>query len=190
MASGDLALFRRRLLQNPRQISAISPSSRFLAQAISEGLGPESGRVVEFGPGTGAFTRAILARGVAPSNLTLFELDPEFVSHLSQRFPGVTLIEAGAQTAANHVSPGVATVVSGLPLLSMPEGLRHAIVQAAFAILAPGGSFVQFTYGNRPPFPPRMLADLGLEVRKGRTVWANLPPARIYHLRRADRQDA
>lgn len=183
--SSDLELFRRRLLQNPRQVSAIAPSSRTLARAMTLGLGPNSGPVVEFGPGTGRFTEAILARGVPPENVTLFELDAEFVAYLRGRFPGVTVLQLGAETAHQHVEPGVQTVVSGLPLLSMPEPLRHAIVAAAFRILGPRGTYVQFTYGNRPPLPPEMIAALGVKVNKGHKIWANLPPARVYRFRRA-----
>lgn len=181
----DLALFRRRLLKNPRQVSAIAPSSRTLARAMTLGLGPTSGPVVEFGPGTGRFTEAILARGVPPEKLTLFELDEEFVDHLRQKFPGVTVHQLPAQEAANLVAPGVGTVVSGLPLLSMPEGVRQGIVGAAFAILAPRGRYVQFTYGPRPPLPPETITAMGLSVNKGNKVWANLPPATVYRFRRA-----
>lgn len=181
----DLALFRRRLLRNPRQISAIAPSSRTLARAMTLGLGPRSGPVVEFGPGTGRFTEAILARGVRPEDLTLFELDEEFVDYLRQKFPGVTVHRLPAQEAAHLVAPGVATVVSGLPLLSMPPAVREGIVAAAFAILAPRGRYVQFTYGPRPPLPPETIAELGLTVNKGHKVWANLPPATVYRFRRA-----
>ena len=180
----DLALFRRRLLKNPRQVSAIAPSSRTLARAMTLGLGPKSGRVVEFGPGTGRFTEAILARGVPPENLTLFELDEEFVAWLRQKFPGVTVHQLPAQEAARLVPPDVGTVISGLPLLSMPPEVREGIVGAAFAILAPRGRFVQFTYGPRPPLPPEQIASLGLTVDKGFKVWANLPPARVYRFRR------
>ncbi|AWD23053.1 class I SAM-dependent methyltransferase [Fuscovulum blasticum] len=183
--ANDLDLFRRRLLQNPRQVSAIAPSSRTLARAMTLGLGPQSGRVVEFGPGTGRLTEAILARGVPPQNLTLFELDEEFVAHLKSRFPGVTVIQAGAQTAADHVAPGVQTVISGLPLLSMPEAVREGIVAAAFRVLGPRGTYVQFTYGNRPPLPPEVIAALGLRVNKGHKIWANLPPARVFRFRRS-----
>ncbi len=151
------------------------------------GLGPRSGRVVEFGPGTGRFTQAILARGVAPQDLTLIELDGEFARFLRQRFPGVNVIEAGAETAAAHVVPGVKAVISGLPLLSMPESLREAIVGAAFTVLAPGGRFVQFTYGNHPPLPLEAIDRLGLCVDRGCRIWANLPPARVYRFRRARR---
>lgn len=180
----DLALFRRRLLKNPRQVSAIAPSSRTLARAMTLGLGPKSGRVVEFGPGTGRFTEAILARGVPPANLTLFELDEEFVVYLRQKFPGVTVHQLPAQEAARLLPPDVGTVISGLPLLSMPDEVREGIVGAAFEILAPRGTYVQFTYGPRPPLPPEQIASLGLKVDKGFKVWANLPPARVYRFRR------
>ncbi|MCX7288449.1 MAG: methyltransferase domain-containing protein [Rhodobacterales bacterium] len=181
----DLALFRRRLLRNPRQVSAIAPSSRTLARAMTLGLGPTSGRVVEFGPGTGRFTEAILARGVRPEDLTLFELDEEFVTYLRNRFPGVTVHEAPAQDAARLLSQPVSTVISGLPLLSMPPDVREGIVAAAFELLAPRGRFVQFTYGARAPLSAATIAALGLTVTKGLKIWANLPPARVYRFRRA-----
>ena len=152
---------------------------------MAQGLGPHTGRVVEFGPGTGRLTEGILATGVAQKDLTLFEMGAEFVSHLHLRFPHVTIHHEGAQTAAQHVAPGVGAVVSGLPLLSMPPALREAIVQAAFDILAPDGVYVQFTYGPKPPISPEQLARMGLRVERGPKVWANLPPARVFHFRRA-----
>jgi phosphatidylethanolamine/phosphatidyl-N-methylethanolamine N-methyltransferase len=183
--SGDLALFRRRLLRNPRQISAIAPSSRALARAMTLGLGPNSGPVVEFGPGTGRFTEAILARGVPPERVTLFELDEEFVDYLRGKFPGVTIFNRPAQDAAELVPGGVAAVISGLPLLSMPPDVREGIVGSAFSILSPSGRFVQFTYGPRAPLPAETIAALNLKVNKGHKIWANLPPATVYRFRRA-----
>lgn len=180
----DLALFRRRLLRNPRQVSAIAPSSRTLARAMTLGIGPQTGQVVEFGPGTGRFTEAMLARGLPPERLTLFELDDEFVGFLRRRFPGVAVHQQGAETADTVVQGQVDTVISGLPLLSMPEEVRQGIVAAAFRLLAPGGTYVQFTYGPRPPLPPETIQALGLTVDKGHKVWANLPPARVYRFHR------
>lgn len=181
----DLALFRRKLLRNPRQVSAVTPSSRFLAAAMAEGLGPSIGRVVEFGPGTGRLTRAILATGVAPQDLALFELDADFVAHLRPVFPGVAVHHLGADRASEVIDPGVGAVVSGLPLLSMPTPIREAIVSAAFAILAPGAPMIQFTYGRKPPLPAESLDRLGLRAEAGRKVWANLPPARVFRFYRA-----
>jgi phosphatidylethanolamine/phosphatidyl-N-methylethanolamine N-methyltransferase len=120
-----------------------------------------------------------------PENVTLFELDEEFVAYLRSRFPGVVVHQRPAQDAAAVVGGDVATVISGLPLLSMPPDVRDGIVDAAFRILAPRGRFVQFTYGPRPPLPPETISTLGLTVNRGHKVWANLPPATVYRFRRA-----
>ena len=181
----EATLFFRQLLTKPKQVSAIAPSSRWLARAMAAGLGPHSGRVVEFGPGTGVLTRGILAAGVAARDLTLFEMSPDFAAHLHATLPGVTIHHAPAQDAPKLIAPGVSAVISGLPLLSMPVGLRMEIVQAAFDILAPDGVFVQFTYGPKPPLSPELMEQMHLRVSKGPKVWASLPPAQVYHFHRA-----
>jgi phosphatidylethanolamine/phosphatidyl-N-methylethanolamine N-methyltransferase len=181
----DLALFLRQFVRSPRQVSALAPSSQALARAMAAEVGAETGPVVEFGPGTGRITEAILARGVAPDDLTLIEMNPDFAGALAIRLPGVAVHVAGAQEVAGYVAPNVGAVLSGLPLLSMPHPLRRAIVEAAFAVLRPGGKFVQFTYGARPPLPAEMMRDLGLQATEaGPRIWANLPPAQVYVLTR------
>ena len=52
-------------------------------------------------------------------------------------------------------------------------------------VLAPNGTYVQFTYGPKPPLSPEQLDRMGLTVTPGPKVWANLPPARVFHFRRA-----
>ncbi|MBI1171944.1 hypothetical protein GC209_11120 [bacterium] len=180
----ETLLFLRQLISRPLQVSAIAPSSRFLARAMARDLGPQTGRVVEFGPGTGRLTQGILQAGVAPENLTLFEMNAEFVTHLRARFAGVTVHLAGAQTAPQLVPKGVGAVVSGLPLLSMPMALRQSIVAAAFEILAPDGIYVQFTYGPRPALDDDQIRDLGLSCTQTAYVALNLPPARVHTFRR------
>ncbi len=181
----ETLLFLRQLISKPLQVSAIAPSSRFLARAMAKDLGPQTGRVVEFGPGTGRLTRGILNAGVKPENLTLFEMNPDFVSHLRAEFPGVTVHLAGAQTAPSVVPKGVGAVISGVPLLSMPMALRKSIMASAFEILGPDGFYVQFTYGPRPALEAAELQDLGLTWTQTAYVPLNLPPARVHTFRRA-----
>lgn len=181
----ELALFLKQAVLQPKQTSSIVPSSRALAAAMAEHVGPETGPVVEFGPGTGIITNAILARGVRPENLTLFEMNPVFAETVAARFPGTTLHVTGAQEAPNLMPATVGAVVSGLPLLSMPRALRREIVDAAFKVMRPDGIFVQFTYGHTAPLSPEGLSALGLTVTKARKVWANFPPAQVYVVKRA-----
>ena len=53
------------------------------------------------------------------------------------------------------------------------------------------GVFVQFTYGLVSPIPRDVLADR-YSARRGRPIWANLPPARVwtYRLEAAGREPA
>lgn len=175
----ELVLFVGQLLRNPREVSAVVPSSRVLARAMARGLGPATGRVIEFGPGTGKITQAILDQGVAPSDLTLYEMNPTFCENLARRFPGVRVVNAPAQEAAKELS-GVGAVISGLPLLSIPPEIQRGILGAAFTVLKPGAPYVQFTYGPNPPVSAGVSAALKLRHEHGPRIWQNLPPARVY----------
>lgn len=179
----DTLLFLRQLVSRPVEISAIAPSSRYLAKAMAKELGPQTGKVVEFGPGTGRLTQGILNAGVAPQDLSLYEMNTGFISHLRAKFPGVTVHHAPAQSCVEHESD-VGAVISGLPLLSMPVALRAEIVAAAFKILRPGGIYVQFTYGPRPAMSDAEIDALGLVWKKTAYVALNLPPARVHTFRR------
>lgn len=180
----EFAFFLKQAVLQPKQTSSLVPSSQALARAMAADIGPDSGPVIEFGPGTGKITEAILDRGVRPHDLTLFEMNPDFAAQLRRRFPDVAIHITGAQDVAQHHPATAGAVISGLPLLSMPQALRHAIVGAAFDVLHPGGAFVQFTYGTRAPLSDVTLARLGLRVEVGKRVWGNLPPAQVYVLRR------
>ncbi|MDP2118741.1 MAG: hypothetical protein Q8K28_02430 [Hoeflea sp.] len=89
-ASTDAFVFFRAWSRKPLRVASIVPSGRSLAQLITQELDGSCGPVIELGPGTGAFTRAIIARGVAEQNLVLVEMGREFASMLSRRFPRAT----------------------------------------------------------------------------------------------------
>lgn len=179
--------FLRAWVRNPLQTAAVAPSSRALANLITADLSPRVGRVVELGGGTGAFTQAILARGVRPQDLTVFEINPEFARHLRRTYPGVTVIEAPAEAMAEHVATGpgsIGAMVSGLPFINIPQRGQRLILDQAFRLLGPDGFFAQFTYGPVAPVRGALLADLGLSAQRTGFALGNLPPASVYRLSR------
>lgn len=185
----DFVRFFRSWVSAPMRVAAVAPSGPVLARLMTREIMPGVGPVLELGPGTGVFTRALLARGVPESDLTLIEFGPEFAGLLSQRFPQarVVSIDAARIVEARLFEAGsVGAVVSGLPLLSMPQDKVAAIVGGAFAALRPDGVFYQFTYGPRCPIAPAILERLGLNaVRIGRAL-RNIPPATVYRISRED----
>jgi phospholipid N-methyltransferase len=150
-------------------------------------IGPENGRVLELGPGTGVFTRTLLLRGVDESDLTLIEFGAEFADVLKGRFPRAQVVQMDAARIAQcglFDDLPFGAVVSGLPLLSMSPLTITGIVGGAFSVLKSGGALYQFTYGPRCPVPRPILDRLGLEaIRIGGTV-RNLPPASVYRISR------
>lgn len=183
----DRIRFLRAWAREPLSVAALAPSSRSLANLITREVSVENGPVLELGPGTGVFTRALLGRGIAPKDITLVESSADFARLLRRDFPGIRIFEADAvRIPARALFPGqkAGAVISGLGLLSMSPGSVAEILATAFKCMGEGGAFYQFTYGPRCPVPHSVLRNLDLEAQRiGGTMW-NFPPASVYRIRR------
>jgi phospholipid N-methyltransferase len=184
----ELSLFFGTWLREPAATAAISPSGERLARLMAAGIRAEGGPVVELGPGTGAFTRAVLARGLPESQLWLVEREAAFAALLRQRHPQAQVLQMDARQMRFQPQPWqdlqAQAVLSGLPLLTMGPRAQLAILGAAFRALRPEGQLLQFTYAARCPVPPAVLERLGLRAERLGGTLANLPPASVYALRR------
>jgi phosphatidylethanolamine/phosphatidyl-N-methylethanolamine N-methyltransferase len=186
------ALFLKRWLRRPLAMGAVVPSGRLLAEAlaltaVAEMKGRE-GHVIELGAGTGEVTKALLAAGIPPSRLALVERDPELAAFLRRHFRGPQIVEGDAsrlpQLLAGARIAKIATVVSGLPLLSLPSEVVTGIMHSVFDALPRGAALVQFTYGPAPPVPKALRENLHLVGAHGRRIWRNVPPAVVWTFRR------
>ncbi|MEV0397132.1 class I SAM-dependent methyltransferase [Polymorphospora rubra] len=189
------SLFLREFLRAPTRTAAVAPSGTALADQMALPI-PERGDpvVVELGPGTGAFTRAIGQRLGGRGQHLAVELNPTMADHLADRFPGVQVArgEAGQlpQILATYGIDRVDVIVSGLPWFAYTtnDG-RPPLVHTLASVLTPQGVLTQFAYTWTRWAPPARRLLHGLrggfeEVVSGRTVWANLPPATVYFARR------
>lgn len=184
---GDEVRFLKTWFESPRLTGAVSPSGRFLARAMARAVGPaREGLVVELGPGTGPVTRALLEQGVPPAQLILVEYEAAFCRLLAKRFPDVHVLQGDAftlpRTLADWSDQPIRAIVSSLPLLNQPLARRTALIEDAFALMAPGGVFVQFTYGMASPVP-RPAGVSYFSAQATAPIWLNLPPARVWTYR-------
>lgn len=174
-------------LKNPLRVAAIAPSSRSLANLITSEISQDTGPVIELGPGTGAFTRALIARGVRQEDFALIEFGAEFAPALDFHYPRARTLRMDAsrlRTVDLFDGRQAGAVVSGLPLLSIPPRKVIAILTGAFRKMRADGALYQFTYGPRCPVPHRLLDHFGLEATRIGGTLANLPPAAVYRIRR------
>ncbi|MEU7023404.1 methyltransferase domain-containing protein [Streptomyces sp. NPDC046203] len=192
--TGTTGSMFREFLRSPGQIGAVAPSSRRLAAEVSLPI-PESGDpvVVELGPGTGAFTTLIQELLGGRGHHLAVEINPRLAASLATRHPRVTVLHAEASTLprllASYGLGAADVVISGLPWAVLPLPVQRATLASVHHALSPQGAFTTFGYVHATRLSParrfrRMLGASFEEVVAGRTVWANLPPAFVYHARR------
>lgn len=185
--SSETLQFFRAWLSEPFRVAAVTPSGRALAALMVSEVSAETGPILELGPGTGVFTRALLARGVAEENLALIEFGKEFAAKLNADFPRAkTLCMDAARLRDIELFDDMpaGAVISGLPLLSMAPRTVYSILEGAFAHLRANGAFYQFTYGPRCPVSRPLLDRLGLKATYVGGTFANVPPAAVYRIQR------
>jgi len=154
---------------------------------MTRNIAPDSGPVIELGPGTGVITYKLLEKGFRQQDLTLVESGADFARLLQIRFPGARVLwmDAARLRTADLADDGsVGSVLSGLPLLTMSPKNVMSILKAAFRYMRPTGGFYQLTYCPVVPIAKPILDRLGLTATLvGRTM-RNLPPAALYRLAR------
>jgi phosphatidylethanolamine/phosphatidyl-N-methylethanolamine N-methyltransferase len=180
--------FLAEFVRHPSQTGAVSPSGRSLAKAIVKALGdvPPGQLVIELGPGLGSFTRAL--QRLLPDNPVLaIERNAHFVAQLRRKLPTVAVHEgcasdlSGALAAHGMQELPIAGVISGLPLLVLPQPLVRSIFHNLAAVLPAEAPFINFTYSQRSF---RKVETPGYRIVKTRRVLLNVPPASVMTLRR------
>jgi phosphatidylethanolamine/phosphatidyl-N-methylethanolamine N-methyltransferase len=182
----DEVRFLRSWIEKPLHMGAVMPSGRLLARTMAQYVDMAStGPVVELGPGTGAITNALIEHGVDQKRLVLVEFNPSFCALLRDRYPHATVVQGDAyalrESLWDVLDVPASAVVSGLPLVTKPMLARLKLIREAFAALAPGAPFVQFTYSVAPPIPKSLP---GVSTEASERIWMNLPPARVWVYRR------
>ncbi len=178
-----------KFVRNPRHVGAIAPSSKAMAQAMVRGLDLSGAvRVVELGPGTGAFTSAIVGSLTPAARFLAVEVDPMFASRLRAQWPGLDCACASAAALPALLRErgldAVDHILSGLPFASLPVAETAAILDAVRETLRPGGTFTTFQYVHAYRLPPAVAFREALSERMhgapARTlVIRNLPPAYV-----------
>lgn len=188
--TSDLAAFLRAWAKDPLGVAAVAPSSPALAKLITAEITPDMAPVIELGPGTGVFTKALLGRGLKQSDLVLIEYEADFANLLSARFPQATVLRGDAARMRKHrgVLNGdlAGATISGLPILNMNARQQMMIMRGCFELIRPGGRFFQFTYSPVCPIRRPVLERLGLKARRLSSTLRNLPPAAVYEISRRD----
>jgi phospholipid N-methyltransferase len=183
--------FLKQFVSQPRTIGAIAPSSSGLAKRMIEQIDFSAAKVlVEYGPGSGVFTKKILEN--IDQNETIFfglELNETMNRIANQEVPDVPIYQDSAAEISKYLKQyGVNqadAIISGLPWAAFPENLQDEILEETVASLPEGGTFSTFAYLHGLVLPSGLRFRKKLKkhfsiVKTSPVVWKNVPPALVY----------
>jgi phosphatidylethanolamine/phosphatidyl-N-methylethanolamine N-methyltransferase len=184
--TNETELFFRQWLRSPKSMGSVIPSSRVLARAVTEAVQWRPGQhIIELGAGTGAISQGLIASGLPPEALMMIELDRPLFQYLRGRFPAVNVVNGDATRLVDIVRrqgiTEVGTVISGLPMVTMPLAFQRAIISQSLDVLGADGCLLQYSYSPVSPIPARRL---GVDAQLVKFVVRNVPPATVWRFRR------
>ncbi|MGA0839578.1 MAG: class I SAM-dependent methyltransferase [Pseudomonadales bacterium] len=187
----DALLLLRRFLSSPFAVAALAPSSAALAGSMVSELKLDAGAsILELGPGTGALTAAIapLLQRTPGARYLGIERDPQFCTHLRERFPHLRFAESDARDTKRvclaEDFARVDVIICAIPLILLDPSVHSQILTDCHELLADGGEFRALSYLHS--WPRRGARALRSSLREifantciRGPIWLNLPPALI-----------
>lgn len=145
------------LLQD-RYVASVMPTSRFAVEKVCSRLDLRSARVViEYGPGTGVFTRELLRRMNPNARLVAIERNGA-LSNLLRRSCRDPRLQIYNDCAGNILDiarrSGVAQadcVLSGVPFSFLEPAIRIDLLRNTYRVLRKGGKFLAYQTFYQPP---------------------------------------
>lgn len=171
-------------IKHPRAIGAVAPSGKKLSKKMMKPIDFDSAEViVEYGPGTGSFTKELVAGKRPETVLILIEQNDSFCRLLQEKYknePNVHLVHGSAADVNVYLRAygfkKADYIVSGLPFTSLPTDISDSILEATKIALGDSGEFITFQYSHvKAAFFEHYLriTDTLQEIR-------NLPPAYVF----------
>ena len=178
--------FFTQYIKHPKEIGSVTPSSRFLTNAMLHNVDWAHARtIVELGSGDGVMTKSILQRLSPDARLTAFETNEVCADALHAIDDERLSVNASsAWSIAEHIAPqSVDAIISGIPLSNFSHDETRELMRAIKKVLRPNGVYVQFQY-----LPLRVMV-VRAEFPDVHVQWEvrNIPPACVYVARLTSR---
>ncbi|SFQ58031.1 class I SAM-dependent methyltransferase [Hymenobacter arizonensis] len=178
-----LPSFVKEFFRDPSTVGSLVPSSQELTDQVMAPIDfSRANCIVEYGPGTGVFTDAIIQRRRVETVVLLVEVNEQFCKLLRERYagqPNVHVVLGSADNTGKYLkaldAPPVDYVVCGLPFTSMPLRLDWRILEHTRDVLLPHGKLILFQYSLQNT---KLFERFFCLVRQEH-VLRNLPPAHV-----------
>ena len=175
--------FLRESIKNLKTVGTVTPSSRFLCEAMLKGIDfSEATLIIELGGGNGVLTQHILKKMRPDARLLTFEVQANFCELLRKIDDDrLVVIEDSAEFLPKYLEQygrkDADHIISAIPFVILPKPLAKSIVSTCRDHLAPDGRFAQLHYSTIL----RSMYEEVFPVTKVNFTPLNLPPAFVFH---------
>jgi len=177
-----------------RKVASVVPTAPASVRRICRRIDKDRPvTLVEYGPGTGAFTRPLLKHLHPESTVIAVELNTSFAAKL-RRFSWnrpadepkliVQRDDAGnvQDILREHGFDKADYVLSGIPFSLIEKDTRTRIIDQTYRALTPNGCFLVYQFS----FHVRKLLKERFEAVRSRRVLLNIPPLCVMEARKTD----
>lgn len=179
-----MKLFVKEAISSIKNVGAVAPSSKFLANTLLKDVSFNENQVVlEFGAGNGAITKHILKQLPPNSRLISLEISDSFLTHCQQKFSSYSNFEIYNHSAVQFDTlldelkiEKIDYLISSLPISILPDGDLEKLFEKIPKYLNTNGRFLQYQYSLGKY---KYLKGIFGEVQLGFTL-TNIPPAFVY----------
>lgn len=182
----SLAAHLQAFLKDPKGVAALTPTSRAsIDRIISKAPVGRAGLIVEFGPGSGVLTNALLERMRPDARLVAIEANPDLAARLTARYddPRLVVVHDSAERVRQilqEMGLGPADCVfSGIPFFWLSPEAARDIVASTHAALAADGTFVTYQMIYQPRRRLRVHLESCFRTVRSEFDFRNMPPQRI-----------
>jgi phospholipid N-methyltransferase len=167
-------------------IGSVTPTSKFGVERVCEKINfPESKLIVEYGPGTGIFTKYLLKNMSSDSKIIAIERNKILCQALKRKIhdPRLLVFQDSAEnilqilkSCNGSIELQADYIISGIPFSLIPKETRIKLLKNSHSILRKGGKFLAYqAFFQLPEFLKSPLEDIFPTVR-AQYVLPCIPP--------------
>jgi phospholipid N-methyltransferase len=170
-----------------KHVASITPTSSVGVKRVCSKIDfSRDNLIVEYGPGTGVFSKYLLEKMGEDSRLILIELNKNFKSILKKnlRDPRVIIVHDSAENVLESLRSCKESeadyIISGIPFSFLDSDLKHRILYNTHRALRAGGKFLCYQTCFQTNNHLKVHLEKYFPHVTAKYELVNIPPLRIY----------
>ncbi len=170
-----------------KNVASITPTSTVGVKKVCSKIDfSHSDLIVEYGPGTGVFSKYLLGQMGEESRLILIERNRHFNSFLKRKIsdPRVVLVQDSCENVLDTLRKCKESeadyIISGIPFAFLDHDLKHRILYNTHRALKKGGKFLAYQTCFQTNNHLKNHLKQYFPIVRSKYELANIPPMRTY----------